>query len=251
MTSIIQRLFWASGGACLAMVAMLPVRASETDEATATLLSRAIEQAIPEVYEKQKDWGREKEIAVGVRTRGKGLKTRLVTRKKSVPHGLWKHYRVTRRPEGPPPKVRLANLHVNSEGRSEFSISIDAEFDYWGRAKLYQYGVHVIALEIVGSGKVTLQVDGDVGVKFGPTDDGYGLTVDPRVNTAKLDVHEWRVDRVSNLHGPLVRELGDEIRDLIEHELSGEKLAAKLNRAIDKKRERLAVTLTAWGESAK
>jgi hypothetical protein len=47
---------------------------------------------------------------------------------------------------------------------------------------------------------------------------------------------------VSDVSGPIVRELGDGIKSLIEDELNGPKLTAKLNRSIEKRRDRLVFT---------
>jgi hypothetical protein len=63
------------------------------------------------------------------------------------------------------------------------------------------------------------------------------------VTNARLTLREFRLDRVSDAHGPLVAELGDGVKNLIEDDLQGAKLTAKLNRAIDKKRDRLEFSL--------
>jgi hypothetical protein len=57
-----------------------------------------------------------------------------------------------------------------------------------------------------------------------------------------MSLDEFQLTRVSNVSGPVVRELGDGIKGLIEDELNGPKLAAKLNRSIEKRRDRLVFT---------
>ena len=53
--------------------------------------ARLIEDAIPDHYEKEKDWGKTKNITVGIRNKG----IKLYRRKKPVNHGVWKRYRVS------------------------------------------------------------------------------------------------------------------------------------------------------------
>ena len=56
----------------------------------------------------------------------------------------------------------------------------------------------------------------------------------------KLD--NFRLTRISDLRGSLVHELGDGLRHLIDDELTGPKLVAKLNHSIEKRRDRLIFT---------
>src|SRR5687767_3576370 len=58
------------------------------------LLAQWIADAIPKHYEKREDWGRTTRITVGLEAEGKGLDVRLRPKKKHVPHGIWKHYRL-------------------------------------------------------------------------------------------------------------------------------------------------------------
>jgi len=103
--------------------------------------------------------------------------------------------------------------------------------------------VHLIALEFVGDAAIDLELDCEVGMKFQTTDGSAGMALDPRVTDARLDITAFHLDRISNANGPLVRELGEEIPGWIEDELRGPKFIAKLNRAIDKKRDRLELSL--------
>ena len=65
---------------------------------------------------------------------------------------------------------------------------------------------------------------------------------------ARLDITEFHLRRVSNAKGPIIRELGEEFPRIIERELHGPKLVTKLNRAVEKKRDRLEVNFgELWG----
>ena len=208
--------------------------------------AKLIEDAIPAHYDKQKDWGKTKNITVGIRNEG----LKLVRRKKPVKHGVWKHYQVWQVNPEEHLKVRIENLRTLDGGRVGFTLVLSAKLDLWARAKVYQYGVHLIALEVEGQTAFDLSLDCEVGARLKKIDDVTSVAVEPLVAEARLSLHDFRLNRVSNAKGFLVREIGEEVQNLVERELQGPKLTAKLNRAIDKKRDRLKYDLPGFVNSS-
>ncbi len=246
-----------SGTVCLAQLysqnlTPRPRPASETPladtarNALAWSFARLIRDAIPAEYEKKKDWGRRKNITVGVRADG----LKLERRKKPVKHGVWKHYVVKLVEPEENLSVAINDLRSIDQGRMAFKLVLSAKLDLWARAKTYQYGVHIIALEATGRTDLELELDCEVGVGVVPENGKSNAVLDPRVVDSKLNLKGFRLNRISNAKGPLVREIGEEIHDLIEKELRGKKLTAKLNKSIDKKRDRLQFTLPAFLNSS-
>lgn len=247
MNRAIWNLAWAIGStlATMSPLAAQPGAAPQAaqeqpmvDAAKTTLantFASLIEQAVPLDYEKRKDWGRTKNITVGVRNDG----WKLYRRKKAVNHGVWKHYRVRLLDPEKSLNVQIENLRAIDGGRVGFTLILSARLDTWARAKVYQYGIHLIALEFVGDADFRLALDCEVGVKLHTKADAPGVAIDPKVVDARLTLSNLNVRRISNADGPIVRELSSGLRRVIEHELKGPKLVAKLNRAIDKRRDRL------------
>lgn len=213
--------------------------------ALAWSFAKLVRDAIPEKYEKKKDWGRRKNLTVGLRADG----LKLERRKKPVKHGVWKHYTVNLVEPEKNLNVAINDLRSIDRGRMAFTLVLSAKLDVWARAKTYQYGVHIIALEATGQTDLHLALDCEVGVGLVPVDGKTNAVLDPKVVDSKLKLKKFRLDRISNAKGPLVQEIGEEIEDLIEKELRGTKLTAKLNKAIDKKRDRLQFTLPAFMNS--
>ncbi|QDS97141.1 hypothetical protein [Adhaeretor mobilis] len=219
-------------------------------QALAENFSTLIRQAIPPVYDKQKDWGETKGITVGLRTEGKGFKTKLRRRKKEVNHGVWKHYKIKLVDPDKNLRVKVVRLRSLEAGRVGFTLQVAASLDAWARAKVYNYGVHLIALEIVGDLKVKMELDCKLGFTASGDTKKPGFSLDPQVSDARLQLVELNLRRVSNAKGPVVHELGDALRRHVERELTGPKLTQKLNRAIDKKRDRLTIeTGNLWESS--
>ena len=208
--------------------------------------ARLIEQAIPREYEKRKDWGQTKNITVGLRNDG----LRLHRRKKRVKHGTWKHYKIRLvDPKETVDSTETLDIEINNirpaeAGRLGFTLVIKAKFDLWARVKVYRYGVHLIALEIVGDAAIDLALDCEIGFRLKTHAGTAGVAFDPRVADARLDITAFHLHRISNANGPLLQELGEEFPRLIERELQGPQLVAKLNRAIDKKRHRLELSFS-------
>ncbi|MBA3480338.1 MAG: hypothetical protein H0T51_00850, partial [Pirellulales bacterium] len=187
----------------------------------------------------QKDWGATREITAGYRVEGKPFHLHVHRRKHAVNHGVWKHYKLQFVDPDQTLRLRLSDLQPLPGGRMAFTLTLDANLDVWSRAKVYQYGVHLIALEVEGDMKLHLEIHGEVGLQATVAGGAAAIAVQPLIHDAKLSLEEFHIRRVSNANGPIVRELSGGVRSLVEDELNGPQLAAKLNRAIDKKRDRL------------
>lgn len=215
----------------------------------AASISQLLEDAVPVNYDKRKDWGAQTEMVVGLRTEGSGLHTKIHRRKKMVDHGVWKHYRLRVVEPEQNLSVQLTRLEPIAGGRVGFTLRIDAKLDAWARAKIYQYGVHIIALEVEGDMRMILDLSGEIGLQIATVNGSPGMTVDPRVTEARLQLEEFHIRRVSEARGPIVKELSGGVRRLVEEEANGPQLVEKLNRAIDKKRDRLVFSTADWLKS--
>jgi hypothetical protein len=209
------------------------------NQALAATFAKIIENAIPLEYEKRKDWGKTKNVTVGLRN--KGLK--IYRRKKPVNHGVWKHYRINLVNPTEKFSVDVRNLRAIDSGRVAFTMLINAKLDARGSAKVFQYGVHVITLVVEGDTEIELALDCEVGAQVGFVAGLPSVTIEPQIVDARVDLAEFHLRRISKAKGPLVKELSSSLRRQIEHELKGPKLTAKLNRAIEKNRDHLELSI--------
>jgi hypothetical protein len=203
------------------------------------MLSQLIRESIPLDYDKQQDWGATREVTVGYRVDGKPFHYHVHRRKKAVEHGVWKHYKLRVVDPDKNLRLRLRDLRPLAPGRMAFTLDLESKLDAWARAKVYQYGVHVIALEVEGDMQMRLQIDGEIALQATVVNGSAAIAAHPVVTDARLALDEFHLRRVSDARGPIVRELSDGVRSIAEDELNGPQLAAKLNRAIEKKRDRL------------
>lgn len=210
---------------------------SSTDRMLADTLATVVRESIPLEYSKQKDWGQTKRITVGVTTDQPLYKLKLHRRKKHVPHGTWKQYRVHFINPEEELRVEVENLHSLAEGGVGLRMILQARLEGWAQMRHYNRGVHLLTLTGEGTSRLELTIDCEV--RIGMTD--QGLAIDPRVAQSKLDVQDFEVRRIGEVKGKLAKEIGDALKHLMEDQLEGPKLTAKLNRAIDKKRDRFVL----------
>lgn len=219
-----------------------PVMSGASADEVAEVVAGLIADVIPRRYERTKDWGRTKRITTGVRSSGNFFEFDIHRRKTEVKHGVWKRYRVAMVDPDKTLDVRIENLRSAGPGRIACTLLVAAKLDGWARAKVYNRGIHLIALEAVCETKVRLRLDVEVAIEAAPSAYLTGIAVRPVVTGARLKLDDFRLTRVSDVRGPIVRELGDGLRHLIEDELDGPKLVAKLNRSIEKRHDRLQLT---------
>ena len=88
-----------------------------------------------------------------------------------------------------------------------------------------------------------LRPDAEIAIGPAPADwKKPGLAIRPVVTAARLALDDFRLTRISDVKGPLIEELGDGIRHLVEDELDGPNLVARINRSIEKRRDKLVIT---------
>ena len=224
-----------------------PAPAATDSVASADVISqiaaRLIAEAIPREYERSKDWGRTKRITTGLRSSGNFFDFDIHRRKSEVNHGVWKKYRMTLVEPDKNLVVRITNLRSIEPGHIGLTLSVTTKLHGWARAKVYDRGIHIIALEAEADTSVHLSIDAEIWLESVPTTSYLpGIAVRPLVTDARLKLDNFRLRRISDLRGSLAKELGDGLRHLIEDELAGPKLVTKLNRSIDKRRDRLKFT---------
>jgi hypothetical protein len=226
-----------------------PIATSATNSAPSAvdlsrIVAELIAEAIPREYERAEDWGQTKRITTGLRSSGNFFKFDIHRRKSEVRHGVWKKYRVTLLEPEKHLAVRIENLRHIEPGRTALTLTVVAKVHGWARAKVYERGIHLIALETEATTTVRLSIDAEISLRSIPSGSWLpGVAVRPVITDARLALDDFRMARISDLRGTLARELGDALRHVIEDEFTGPKLVAKLNRSIEKQSDRLQFSL--------
>lgn len=214
-----------------------------TPQVIAQIVAPIIAEAIPREYEGTKDWGKTTRITSGVRSSGNFFNFDIHRRTSEVNDGVWKKYRLTLVDPDKNLTVRIDNLKSIDSGKYALTLFVAAKVHGWGRATVYESGVHVISLEAEGDTSIRLWIDAEIGVESVQTSSFLpGVAVRPVVTDARVKFDDFRLTRISDVRGAIAHEVGDLLRSALQKELAGPKLVAKLNHSIEKRKDRLQLT---------
>jgi len=207
------------------------------------LVTHWVRAAIPKKYEDNKKWGGTKEVFAGLKITRRGLRIKTRRRRKRVNHGTWKKYRVQL---VDPKKLDLKYSEVtrSKSGKLKFSVAATGDLLVHARLAQWERGLQLLNISADAEAKVTLYVTCEAGLRTGnsliPT-----IGLDLKVLEADIKIHKFRLRRLSQIRGPIAKELGRGVEHFLKRYLRKyrHKLPAKLNRSIEKKKDRLEVSL--------
>lgn len=233
---------------------------AETDDARQrmqALITDMVRDNIPHEYEEHDNWGATKDLTVGVKVKLDGLRLQTRRRRKPVKHGTQKLYRVRLVDPDKQFQVAVDNIQELPNGRLGFDLVVDAKLAALGRLSEWRRGVQLISVSAEADARARLKMSCDVALRLDPTRLPPDVVIDPHVSSAKLELAEFRLRRISDLNGPVVKELGSAVRNVVEDKLEDQqhKLPEKINRQIEKNRSKLRLSLhdvlqSQWGEIA-
>jgi hypothetical protein len=201
---------------------------------------------IPDKYEDNRKWGKTTDIFDGLHVRREGWQIKTHRRWKEVNHGTWTRYEIRLRNPEERFKVRLQNLRNLPDGRTAVDIECDARLRSFGRLSQWQYGVQLISLSAEADADVRLVMQCTFRVNVDLSNLPPEVVVDVRVDDANLAIHRFRMRRISQLSGPLVKQLSHEVREVLEDQIARrrEKMVQKINQQIAKNEDHLRLSLT-------
>jgi hypothetical protein len=221
------------------------------------LITTILRENLPDQYESRDGWGDTKEVWAGLDVRREGLQIKTKRRKKQVNHGTWKLYRVRVIEPDKFLQVEVRDVQALPGGRVEFDLLADAKLDVFARLSQWELGVQLISLSVNAEARTQFHVRCNLGLKLDPTKLPPDVLLDPQVTQADLRLADFRVARISQIGGSLAHELGDQARDLLDKEIAklNGKLPSKINRQIDKNRDKLRLSVqdllaSQWGSLA-
>jgi hypothetical protein len=232
----------------------LDYRQATLERLQSTLRSLAIAN-LPDRYVDEKDWNKTDRRIDGVDVtfyRGK-FETR--RKWKEVNHGLWKRYEIELIDPVNRLQASVLDVRLDEQGTPRFRMSLRAPLIARGQAAQWALGVQVFSLGAEATAEVELIVDGFCRIVPAATTLGPTLRLDPHIDAADLTLHSFQLDRIGKAEGDFAEELGEALESVVRQQVesSGKRIAAKLNAAIDKRRDRLVLSLpefrkTSWGD---
>lgn len=228
--------------------------AKQLDEFLTTL---ALE-SLPVPYVEDKDWGKQSERWDGVKVSFRDGKLRTKRRKKMVNHGTWDRYEVSLVDPENSFSVKLENFTETGDQRVSFDVIVDAKVDISARQAKWVKGVQLYSVSADGSASVMLGLQVSLGSRMDLSKLPPDIIFDPRIDGARIQITDFRIDRVSKAGGEFAQQVTRIVRKKIDKKISEKeaKLVKKLNEKIEKNRDRLTLSVrdamkSKWAGAAK
>lgn len=209
------------------------------------LITQIVRDQVPPEYEERRNWGQTTTVWSGVRVWIEDGQLETKRRQQRVNHGRWQLYRFRLVDPDRRFHVHVENLREVAPGRAAFDLWGEAQLAVMARVSEWQRGVQLFSVSANALATVRLRTTCEVGLKLEPGKLIPDVQLDPAVTAARLELVAFRLQRISQLHGPLVKELGDAIRGIVADRLADQqpKLVDKINRQLQKHRDAWRLSL--------
>lgn len=218
---------------------------SMADQGSAKRLLRDLAlAAIPERYNDEKRWGKQKRVWNGVHISLDGLRVKTKRKWRDVNHGTWERYQAWLIDPEEQFDLRIENIRPTEGGRIAFDIFIDAHLGLFARLSEWQVGVQLISLSTDAEAVVRMRMTCEASMSFDFEDFVPAVVIEPEITAADLTLVSFDLQRISNLHGPGVEQLGRKLHKVLQDEINDRrpKLVEKANRQIEKNRHKLRLS---------
>jgi hypothetical protein len=204
-----------------------------------------VRQQLPDNYEKRKNWGHQAKSFDGVSIQFDD--GRLKTHRKFADKndGQWQMYRVKLREPDEQFDIKIANIRKLEGGKVGMEITAVAALEVFGRQSQWEHGIQVYSISAEADARVRLWAKVEIATHMDFTRFPPDVSLDPEVTAAKFEIPDFRLRRVGEFSGPVVRSLSHTTREALEEKLAedNKKIVAKLNAAINKQEKKLRLSL--------
>lgn len=215
------------------------------------LLTRLAREHLPERYEDTRKWGMTKEATRGLHIRLDGARIKTKRKKEQVNHGTWKYYRIEPVNLDDGFRVRLDRITPNENGTVTIEASVTSPLKAFARVSQWQLGVQLFSFGVDAEATVRLRVRAELALSWDPKHFPPDIVLQPRVTDANLELAEFRVLRISDLHGKPAEAMGNVIREVLEDKIEEKrgKIVEKINQQIVKNQDKLRLSFQELAES--
>jgi hypothetical protein len=209
-------------------------------------LTDLVREHLPHEYEKKKNWGNTERRVSGLSVQLDDGRLKTHRKFSEVNDGRWTMYRVELADPEEQFEVEVSRMEELPDGRVAMDLAAVARLDVFGRQSVWTRGVQVFSLSAEADAKVRLTAHAEIATRLDPTVFPPDVHLAPTITTAKLEILDFKLRRISRADGPLVRSLSHTVREALEDKLAedNEKLVAKLNKSLAKQQGKLKLSLT-------
>jgi hypothetical protein len=225
----------------------VPVSADERQEIS-TWVKWMVLKNLPPNYEDNRKWDKRKEVFVGLHIHRDGLKIETKRKTKLMKHGTWTRYTIDFVDPEQELIVDVSKIDFSNEGRIDITTRIEAPLKLFGRVSQWQRNVRWYSLSMHAQSRVEMNVECSVYVHVNSAKFPPDVEFSPIVTSAKVQLKEFEVDRISRVGGDAAELIGKGIREVLDEKMKDydDKLVEKMNREIAKQKDKLTLSLSDW-----
>jgi len=226
---------------------VVPVTADDRQELSAWVRWLVLRN-LPPSFEDNRKWGKEKEVFDGIRLRREGWKIETKRKKKTVKQGTWSRYFIEFVDPMEHLEIRIQEIEYPRTGSVRVITQIIAPLRLFGRVSQWQRDVQLVSISTNATATIELNVACDIQIQVNPLKIPPDVEFKPVVTDASVQLREFEVERISQIHGPMAELLGKGIREVLDHRLEDyrDKLVLKMNNEIAKQQEKLKLSFQDW-----
>lgn len=222
---------------------------SEEFQEWITALAR---EHLPDKYEKSKNWGKTTKVWDGLKITTDDGRLSTKRRWKQANDGTWYKYRVDLVQPEKHFDIRIENIREIGGGKITSDVQVIAKLKCFGRMSQWEHGVQLISLSADAETLVSVRAQVDLAMRLDVSELPPAVQLVPEVRTARVDILDFRLQRVSNARGPIVKSLSSSVREVVEDKLEEQnrgKLSQKLNQQIAKQQDKLRLSFAEVAKS--
>lgn len=211
-------------------------------------LKKLIQQNLPPSYEDNRKWNKQKEVFSGVHVKLDGLKLETHRNRKLVNAGTWTRYEITFVEPEKNLQVDFTRLEVINNDTIAFETIIITPLDIEGQLAEWARDVKLFSITAHADAKAKLILAGKVKFRLNVLKLPPDVTIVPKIDHASVDLLEYRLRKLSRIDGDAAKLLGKGMRGAIDDKIDdvNETLAAKINRQLEKRKEKLTFSAQDW-----
>lgn len=208
------------------------------------LATALVRENLPEEHHDTRHWGMTDQRWNGLHLRLDGLEVRTKRKWKTVPHGTWKRYLV--RPIDPETtlQVHLSPARQLPDGRSAVTVQLEGQIHGLTQWVQWNKGVRLWSVTAEGDATVRITLECNLDVQLDLKRLPPDLVLSPEVSDVRVELTEFKLQRLGSFDGPLIEELGNMLHQIVQEKLDEKRpsLVAKMNRQIVKHADDLRIS---------
>jgi hypothetical protein len=208
---------------------------------------------LPPNVEDTRKWGKQRRVWDGVDVKLDGLRLDTKQRWKMANDGTWSRYLIEFVDPVKELQVDVKSFDVEPDGRKfKTSVWVVAPLKLFGRVNQFARDVQLISVSAKADALVRMKVDCQVDIKLLPVSFPPDVEFRPTVTDASIELLEFRVHEISQIHGEAAQWIGDGIQDVLDRKLAEykDKLVLKMNQSIAKQQSKLRISASKWLNSS-